>query len=138
MSQPNIELVQRGYAAFGKGDLDGLLATMHGNIQWKTPGGADVPTAGSRRGHAEVRDFFKVLGELVEFQNFEPQTFIADADRVVVLGIDTFTVKGGSGKSLTEPWCHVFTVRDGSVVEFQEYIDTAAFAAELKTIAAVA
>ena len=138
MSQHNIELVQRGYAAFGNGDIDGLLATMHENIEWQTPGAKDLPTAGSRRGHAEVREFFKVIAELIEFESFEPQTFVADGDRVVVLGIDNFKVKGGSGKSLHEHWCHAFTIRDGSIVAFREYIDTAALAAELKAVAATA
>ncbi len=134
MSQQNIELVQRGYAAFGNGDIDGLLATMHEDVEWQTPGAADLPTAGSRRGHAEVRTFFKVIDELIEFESFEPQRFIADAERVVVLGVDKFKVKGGSGKTINESWCHVFTIRDGRVVAFQEYIDTAGLAAELKAL----
>jgi uncharacterized protein len=138
MGQQNIELVQRGYAAFGNGDIDGLLTTMHEDVEWQTPGAADLPTAGSRRGHAEVRKFFKVIDELIEFEGFEPQRFIADAERVVVLGIDKFKVKGGSGKTINESWCHVFTIRDGRVVAFQEYIDTSALAAELKALAATA
>jgi uncharacterized protein len=138
MSQKNIELVQRGYAAFGNGDIDGLLATMHEDVDWQTSGAADLPTAGSRRGHAEVREFFKVIDQLIEFESFEPQTFMADAERVVVLGVDKFKVKGGSGKAIDESWCHVFTVRDGSVVAFREYIDTAALAAELKAVTATA
>ena len=138
MSQQNIELVQRGYAAFGNGDIDGLLATMHQDIEWQTPGAADLPTAGSRRGHAQVREFFKVISELIAFESFEPQTFVADGERVVVLGVDNFKVKGGSGKTIHESWCHVFTIRDGSVVAFREYIDTAALAAELKAVAATA
>ena len=85
---------------------------------------------------AEVGEFFRVLNELIEFEQFEPQTFLADGDRVVVLGIDRYKVKGGSGKSLSEGWCHVFTMRDGKIVAFEEYIDTAALAAELKAAAA--
>jgi hypothetical protein len=47
---------------------------------------------------------------------------------VVAEGVDRFKVKGGSGQSLTEEWCHVFTVRGGKVVAFMEYIDTAGHA----------
>jgi ketosteroid isomerase-like protein len=79
-----------------------------------------------------VADFFRTLNELIEFEAFEPQTFLADGDRVVVLGTDRFKVKGGSGKSVSEHWCHVFTISGGKIVAFQEYIDTAEFAAELK------
>ena len=136
MSQQNIGVVQSGYAAFGRGDIPGLLALLDANVEWKTPGTSDLPTAGTRRGHAEVAAFFGTLSELIEFEHFEPQNFLADGDRVVVFGIDRYKVKGGSGKSLSEGWCHVFTVRDGKIVAFQEYIDTAALAAELKTTAA--
>ena len=136
MSQQNIELAKAGYAAFGRGDIPGLLSVLDAGIEWTTPGAADLPTAGQRRGHAEVGEFFRLLNELIEFEQFEPQTFLADGDRVVVLGIERYKVKGGSGQSLTEGWCHVFTIRDGKVAAFEEYIDTAAFAAELKAAAA--
>lgn len=136
MSQQNIGVVQGCYAAFGRGDIPGLLSTLDASIEWKTPGASDLPTAGTRRGHAEVADFFRVVNELIDFEHFEPQTFLADGDRVVVLGIDRYKVKGGSDKALAEAWCHVFTVRGGKIVSFEEYIDTAALAAELKTAAA--
>ena len=136
MSQENIGVVQAGYAAFGRGDIPGLLSLLDANVEWITPGTSDLPTAGTKRGPAQVADFFRTLNELVEFEAFEPKAFIADGDRVVVLGTDRFKVKGGSGRSVTEEWCHVFTIRSGKIVAFQEYIDTAAFAAELKTTAA--
>lgn len=135
MSQQNISLVQSGYAAFGRGDLDGLISTLDANVDWKTAGASDLPTAGTRRGHAQVREFFGLLGELIDFEHFEPRTFIADGDRVVVLGLDRFKVKGAA-KTLSEEWCHVFTIRNGKIVAFQEFFDTAAFAAELKTAGA--
>ena len=75
------------------------------------------------------RRVLPVLSSLVDFEHFEPQAFIADGDRVVVLGVSRSTVKGGSGRSFDESWCHVFTIRDGKVAKFYEYLDTAAFAA---------
>ncbi len=136
MSQKNIGVVQDGYAAFGRGDIPGLLALLDDNVEWKTPGMADLPTAGTRSGRAAVADFFRVVNELFVFESFEPQSFLADGDRVVVAGTNRYTVKGGSGTSLTEEWCHIFTIKDGRIVSFQEYLDTAPFAAELKATAA--
>ncbi len=136
MSQDHIGVVQDGYAAFGRGDIPGLLAMLDDNVEWKTPGTADLPTAGTRRGRAAVGDFFRTIDELLVFEAFEPKSFLADGDRVVVFGIDRFKVKGGSGESLSEEWCHVFTIKNGKIVAFQEYIDTSALAAELKSAAA--
>ena len=136
MSQQNIALAQSGYAAFGRGDIPALLAMLDANIEWKTPGTSDLPTAGTRRGQAAVGEFFRVINELIEFEQFEPRTFLTDGDRVVVLGVDRFKVKGGSGRSVDESWCHIFTIRDGKIVAFEEILDTAGLAAELKTVAA--
>jgi len=136
MSQQNIGVVQNGYAAFGRGDIPGLLSMLDDKVEWKTPGTADLPTAGTRRGQAEVAEFFGKVNELFEFEVFEPQSFMADGDRVVVLGTNRYKVKGGSGTSLTEDWCHIFTIKGGKIVAFQEFLDTAPFAAELKTTAA--
>ena len=136
MSQQNIDLVQSGYAAFGRGDIPGFLSLLDADVEWTTPGASDVPTAGTRRGPDQVGAFFGVLSSLVDFEHFEPQAFIADGDRVVVLGVSRSKVKGGSGRSFDESWCHVFTIRDGKVAKFYEYLDTAAFAAELKAVTA--
>ena len=135
MSQQNIDLVQTGYAAFGRGDIPAFLSLLDADVEWTTPGTSDLPTAGTRRGPAQVGEFFGVLSSLVDFEHFEPQAFIADGDRVVVLGVARSKVKGGSGRSFDESWCHVFTIRDGKVAKFYEYLDTAGFAAELKAAA---
>ena len=136
MSQHNIGVVQNGYAAFGRGDIPAFLSLLDANVEWKTPGSSDLPTAGTRRGPAQVGEFFGTLVGIIDFEQFEPQSFIADGDRVVVIGRETFKVKA-TGKSITGDWCHVFTVRDGKIVAFHEFLDTAALAAELKTVAAV-
>ena len=129
--QQNIEIVKRGYEAFGQGDINGLLALCAENVEWVTPGPAEMPTAGIRRGHEQVGKFFTALDELFEIERFEPKQFIAQGEQVVVLGDDTAKVKA-TGKVLTEAWAHAFTIRDGKIVAFREYIDTAEVVAELR------
>jgi ketosteroid isomerase-like protein len=131
MSQQNIGLVQRGYEAFGRGDMDTFISLLDPNVEWTTPGPSDLPTAGTRRGHAQVREFFGALAALVDFEHFEPKAFLADGDHVVVLGLDRVKVKG-TGETVTEEWCHVFTIRNGKVATFHEYLDMSAIAAALK------
>jgi ketosteroid isomerase-like protein len=129
--QDNRALVQRGYDAFGRGDIETLLSLFDENIEWITPGPPEMPTAGRRRGRQQVAEFFKAVDGLSEIQHFEPHTFICEGDRVVVLGRATERVKA-TGKVLESEWVHVFTVRNGAVVTFQEYLDTAATVAELQ------
>jgi ketosteroid isomerase-like protein len=137
MSQSNIETVQNAYAAFGRGDLNGILTTLDLNVVWKTPGAGHVPTGGIRRGHAQVGEFFGALNQVLQFEKFEPQTIVAQGDTVIVIGADILKVKGGT-RSVHEPWCHIFKFKNGLIVEFQEILDTATFAAELKSAGALA
>jgi ketosteroid isomerase-like protein len=61
--QDNRALVQRGYDAFGRGDIEVLLALLDDNVEWITPGPSDLPTAGRRRGRQQVAEFFKGVGQ---------------------------------------------------------------------------
>lgn len=131
MSERNSDIVRRGYEAFGRGDLNGLLENLDHNVEWTTPGPSHLATAGRRRGHEEVKAFFGLLSETYEFEKFDPHTFIEQGNRVVVLGDDVVKVKA-TGTVITEAWAHVFTLENGKVVAFQEYIDTAAIVAELQ------
>jgi ketosteroid isomerase-like protein len=130
--QQNLDIVRRGYEAFGRGDIDALLALFDQQIEWRTPGPAEVPTAGTRRGLQQVGQFFAAVVQTFDIQRFEPRTFIADGDRVVVLGSETARVRA-TGTPLELSWAHAFTLRDGKVTDFEEYFDTSAVVAELRS-----
>ena len=129
--QQNLEVVRRGYEAFGHGDMETLLSLLDEQIEWVTPGPSDLPTAGRRTGRQQVAEFFGTLTQAIEIQNFEPKTFIAQGEQVVVTGTDTSRVKA-TGKVLDSSWAHVYTLKDGKVTHFQEYIDTSELVAELR------
>ena len=133
--QQNLEVVQRGYEAFGRGDLEGLIALLDANVSWVTPGPEDMPTAGTRRGHAAVRDFFSTLLGMIEIADFQPQQFLTSGDTVVVLGTDVSKVRA-TGKTIAFQWVHIFTVRNDRVVAFEERGDVSALAAELRSVQA--
>ena len=130
--QQNLDIVRRGYEAFGRGDLDALLSLFDENIEWTTPGPSSLPTSGTRRGHGQVAAFFQSLNEVFEIQRFEPQHFVAQGDRVVVLGTDTSRIRA-TGATIDGHWAHSFLLRDGKVAVFHEYMDTAAAVAELQS-----
>ena len=132
-AQDNRALVQRGYDAFGRGDIETLLSLFDENIEWATPGPPELPTAGRRRGRRQVAEFFQALNGMSEIQRFEPHTFVCEGDRVVVLGRAAERLKA-TGKVLDSEWVHVFTVKNGKIVSFQEYLDTAATVAELQLV----
>jgi uncharacterized protein len=128
--QQNLDLVRRAYEAFGRGDIATLLDLFDANIEFVTPGPPELPTAGTRRGRQQVADFFQAVDALFEFERFEPETFLADGDRVVVLGRDRSRIKT-TGTVIESEWAHVYDVRDGKIARMQEYIDTAPVVADL-------
>jgi ketosteroid isomerase-like protein len=130
--QQNLEVVRKGYEAFGRGDIPGLLSLLDAQISWVTPGPRDLPTAGTREGHKGVEEFLQTLSSLVNILRFEPKDFIVQGERVVVLGDDTARVKA-TGKSIEFRWAHAFTVRNGKVIAFEEYGDVSALVAEVRS-----
>ena len=120
--QDNVDVVRKAYEAFGRGDINGLLDQLDPDVQWRTPGPADLPTAGERRGHGAVQEFFQRLSESLEIQRFEPKQFIAQGDMVMVIGDDTSRIKA-TGTMVEFRFVHAFTVRNGTVVAFEEFAD---------------
>ena len=80
---PDGELIQKGFEAFAKGDMDTVGALFHDDIQWHAPGTSAL--SGDYRGKAEVFGFFAKLQELTEgtFRQ-EIHAVLADDDHVVV------------------------------------------------------
>jgi ketosteroid isomerase-like protein len=127
--QENLQVVHQAYAAFGQGDVAGVLAVLAEDVRWSTPGSPNVvPYAGSRTGHEQVAGYFEAFGSAVEVMEFEPQRFFAQEDMVVVLGHYAFRVKS-TGKTVDTDWVHAFTLRDRKIVAFRGYEDSAAVAA---------
>ena len=62
------------------------------------------------------------------FEQYAPREFIAQGDKVVVLGQERFRVKA-TGRSVENEWAHGWTLREGRAARFYEYNDTAALAA---------
>ena len=126
--QENTKLVQQIYEHFKRGDIKALLNLLSVNIEWQLPEIENVPFAGKRRGHEEMGQFFASLVDTQEVQHFDPREFIARGDRVVALGHYAWRVKS-TGREFGGHFAHVFTLHDGKVVKFHEYMDTAAAAA---------
>jgi hypothetical protein len=122
----NTKVVQEAYAAFGRGDVQAILDRLDDNVAWTAVygSGPQVPQGGQRQGKPAVADFFKQLSSQVTFSTFEPREFIATGDKVVALG--RYVGKTPVGKTFDLDFAMVFTLRNGKVVRFQEFTDSAA------------
>ena len=120
----NTQVVKDAYAAFGRGDIPALLALVDPDAEWTAVVGSRTPTAGTRHKREGVAKFFQDLGASIEFQSFEPREFIAQGDKVAVLGHYVGRAKP-TGRSFETDWVMIFTLRNGLVTRFIEFADSA-------------
>lgn len=123
MTEP-VEIVRSFYEKLKAGDAPGALALMAPDIEWITMWHYQVNGRGPER---VAEGLFKPL--VAEWTSFAlvPSEFITDGDTVVSLG-DFTGVHGTTGKHATARYAHVWTVKDGLVTRFRQYIDTLAVA----------
>jgi ketosteroid isomerase-like protein len=126
-AEENKRVVQSIFEAFGRGDVPGVLSHLSEDVTWKAPGPEVIPYFGDRRGHEGATEFFVQLGTTVDFEHFEPGAFVAEGERVVVLGRERGRVKR-TGKTFDNEWALVFLFDGGKVTGFQCYENTAAIA----------
>jgi uncharacterized protein len=120
----------------GRGDMQGLLAFCAEDIEWIVPG-EGWPLAGTYRGHAGVAEFFQKISKMLEMSPLEPHEFVAQGDRVLVVGFERGRVKA-TNRTFEGHWVMAFTIRNGKLSNFREYIDTLALARAFEVAASVA
>ena len=64
----------------------------------------------------------------------EPPEFVAQGDRVLVIGVATGKIKA-TNKAFKDEWVFDITLRDGKISHIKEYIDTQALARASETAA---
>ena len=124
-AQENIQVVKDFFAAIGSGDKESLLALVAEDIAWIVPG-EDWPLAGTHRGHAGLADLLETASKSIETST-EPREFIAQGDRVFVVGFARGKIKA-TNKTFEDDWVFAITVRDGRLTNIREYVDTQALA----------
>ena len=126
MSTPT-EVVQQVYAAFGRRDIPGILATLTDDVDWHfhASPSTGIPYGGKFTGKNAVEGWFTTLAQNDDIQQFEPRDFLEGPDHVTVLGWERVKPRPDGNVFDTE-WVHVFTVKDGKI---SRWIGTAATAA---------
>jgi ketosteroid isomerase-like protein len=128
----NVSMVKRLYDAFKRREVHSIMdmfaddAVMHG----PAPSGV-LPWGGTHNGRSGVAQFFKALGESLEPQQFDLNDFIAQDNKVVVLGYQKGRAKP-TGRPYETEFVNVWTIRNSKFIEFRVYNDTAALVESLR------
>ena len=131
--QKNIQIVKDFFAAIGGGDREGLLAMVAEDIEWIIPG-EGWPLAGTHRGHAGLADLLQKASAEMEISSPEPPEFVAQGDRVLVVGVATGKVKA-TNRTFEDYFVFAITVRNGKLTNIREYVDTQALARASEMVA---
>lgn len=124
MPDPKIEAVQRVYEAYGRGDLDAILAELADDVDWAAEAAStSVPWYGSFRGKGDVPGFFKEIGSSIDVTEFTPLSFTSNDTDVIVAVWWAYTVNA-SGKRAAMHMLHWWRFADGKIVRFRGSEDT--------------
>ena len=127
MSEENKKTVQGMYEAFGRGDIGTVLAALDLGVEWWEAENfiyADNnPYVGP---DAVLQGVFARIGGEWEGFSVSPKE-VLDAGNTIV-GHGHYSGKfRNTGRDVRAQFAHVFTFRDGKIVKFQQYTDTAQF-----------
>jgi uncharacterized protein len=121
------EVVRAVYEAIERGDHPAVTERFGSDVRWQQAARA-VPAAGSQL-HGPAEPVEQVLRPFED----DWDGFTEERHRVRSLGA-TVVVEGvyrgryrPTGRLLEAEFCHLWTVRDGRVVDFRQFTDTAAF-----------
>jgi len=122
----NVDLLRKLYDTFGRGDIPGVLGMMSPAVRWYQAEGNPYQPSGEPwvGPDAVLNKLFMRIGAEWDGFTVHPKSFHGADDTVVVEGRYTGTFKP-TGKNLDAQMCHVWDVKDGKVVRFQQYVDTA-------------
>ncbi len=119
----NRVIVENLYKSFAAGDIPGVLGALAPDISWTEAEG--FPYGGTFVGPESVlANVFMKLGTEWEGWSAVPDQ-IVDGGGETVVALGTYSGKYlATGKSMSVPFAHVWTVRDGKAVRFVQYTDT--------------
>lgn len=126
----NIDVVNGMYSAMAQEDIQSILDALDPQVEWTEAAG--FPYGGTYVGPQAVFDnvFMKLGAEWDSFQ-VKVDKAVDGGNDIVVLGSYSGTYKA-TGKSMNASVAHVWTLRDGKVVKFVQYVDSVKVAEALR------
>lgn len=116
----NVEVVHSAYAAFGRGDIPALVELLDDAVQWSSP--RTLPQGGEFSGKEGVLEFFQGVGGAWESLDIDVESvgdLGAGLVTAVVHGSGSLRAGGPAEYGAT----HAFTLEDGKITSFREYVD---------------
>lgn len=122
MATENVEIVRRGYRAFRRGGVEGILQFLDPAIEWHMSA-AFTSTPRVYYGHDGVREVFRFFNEQIDELGADPHEYIEAGDRVIV-PVRMHGRLRETGEPVAYELVQVWTGRDGKAIKLVTYPDT--------------
>jgi ketosteroid isomerase-like protein len=116
----NANIVNDAYAAFGRGDIAAVLGLLADDVEWSSP--RTLPHGGEFHGASEVGGFFKSIGANWTALPLDIES-VSEAGGDLVVGVLRANGTRTNGAKQSYGAAHVFTIRNGKITRFREYVD---------------
>ena len=117
------QVTEEVFTAFGEGDVDRILRSLHEKVRIEFYGPEVIPYAGYYDGQAQCCGFFETVLSSVDIHQFDPEDFICEGDKVVVTGHLNLTARS-TGRTIDSDFVHVITVADEKWLLFRDFMNT--------------
>ena len=120
-SNENTDLVEHAYDAFARGDIPAILAVLDPDVVWHVP--ETVVHGGTFKGPDEVLQFFQGVGAAWSRLGLDIEGITALGDDQVVGIVGARGTRSSTGAASGYGTAMVFTIREGKIVRFREFVD---------------
>ena len=120
----SVDIVGAFYGALGRGDVPAMMGLLAPEIEWTEAERFPYFAGTWRTPEAVVDGLLSPLSRDWLGFSADAKAFVAEGERVVAFGDYAGTNKV-TGRTLTSPFAHLWTVRRGKIVGFVQYTDTA-------------
>ena len=125
LNADNVSVVSDIYTDFGKGDVPAVLAALDSKVVWNEAEGNALADGNPYIGPDAVLEgvFTRVLEDFPNFTLNDIELHNMEGDQVLATLRYKATMKT-TGKDLNAQAAHLWSLKDGKVIAFQQYVDT--------------
>lgn len=125
MSENTKKIIGQIYKAFNERDYATVLTFFATDFEWYAADSSPLADQSPYHGINSVRTgvFDRIAAAFEKLEVLPDELFAADAERVVALGYYHGKFRGKPDEFRTQA-AHIWTLRDGKAIKFQQYVDT--------------
>ena len=125
LNADNVSVVSNLYANFGKGDVPAVLAALDSKVVWNEAEGNALADGNPYIGPDAVLEgvFTRVLEDFPNFTLNDIVLHNMENNQVLATLRYKATMKA-TGKELNAQAAHLWSLKDGKIIAFQQYVDT--------------